>query len=115
MFFYLLYVVIWFVLFFVFFILVGCTERLIIFVIFEGAFSVSNVNIYVASERVIRREGSIIYFISEIFRFYVSFYVSFKYVRRYKFFFIGDVFVRFFFCKKLKNNKFKLGFEKSIV
>lgn len=105
----------WSVLLLVSLTLTGCTERLITLTTLERALSVSNVNIHVASERAIRRKGSITYLTPEIFCSHMSFHVSFKYARRHKFFFTGDAFVRFFPCKKLKNNKSKLGFEKSTV
>lgn len=105
----------WSVLLLVSLTLTGCTERLITLTTLERALSVSNVNIHVASERAIRREGSITYLTPEILCSHMSFHVSFKYARRHKFFFTGDAFVRFFPCKKLKNNKSKLGFEKSTV
>lgn len=94
----------WSVLLLVSLTLAGCTERLITLTTLEGALSVSNVNIHVASERAIRREGSITYLTPEILRSHVSFHVSFKYARRHKFFFTGDAFVRFLPCKKFKIN-----------
>lgn len=78
--------------------LAGCTERLITLTTLERALSVSNVNIHVASERAICREGSITYLTPEILCSHMSFHVSFKYARRHKFFFTGDAFVRFFPC-----------------
>lgn len=86
----------WSVLLLVSLTLAGRPERLVTLTTLEGALSVRNVNIHVASERAIRGEGSITYLTPEILCSHVSFHVSFKYSRRHKFFFTGDAFVRLF-------------------